>query len=70
MRNLNFASRLGLGLIALVGFTGASAEGKKINYLYCNIYTDNSCFGIASGEKVRISLPSDFLYMKSRWLAV
>ncbi|MBB4130002.1 hypothetical protein [Xanthomonas sp. 3075] len=60
MRNLSFAPRLALGLIVLMGFAGASAESKRINYLYCNIYTDNSCFGIAPGEKVKVSLPSDF----------
>lgn len=60
MRNLNFMRKLALGLVALMSFTGASAENKRNNYLYCNIYTDNSCFGIASGEKARIILNSDF----------
>lgn len=60
MGNFNFMPKLALGLVVLMSFTGASAESKRINYLYCNIYTDNSCFGVASGEKVKISLASDF----------
>ncbi|MBV6846719.1 hypothetical protein KWH29_15410 [Xanthomonas campestris pv. paulliniae] len=60
MGNFNFMPKLALGLVVLMSFAGASAESKRINYLYCNIYTDNSCFGVASGEKVKISLASDF----------
>ncbi|MFC7519199.1 hypothetical protein ACFQS6_00530 [Xanthomonas populi] len=60
-RKLTFLLALAVSLIFLANFANASESGKRAIYLYCNIYTDNSCFGMTPGEHAKIDLPSDFL---------
>jgi hypothetical protein len=30
-------------------------------YIYCNVYLDNACFGIASGDALDMKIPADFV---------
>ena len=58
----------GLLLVALATFCGgvhssraASVSSHQSRYIYCNVYLDTVCFGIASGDSLNMKMPADFV---------
>lgn len=39
----------------------ASVSSDQSRYIYCNVYLDTACFGIASGDFLDMKIPADFV---------
>jgi hypothetical protein len=57
-------------LIVLAGFTSSGVRAEvsasksaqpSTRYVYCNVYLDDACFGIASGDTLKMEIPVDFV---------
>lgn len=38
----------------------ADGPAHQSRYIYCNVYLDRTCFGIAGGDSMNMNLPADF----------
>jgi len=45
---------------APISSSSAETTPHQSPYVYCNVYLDYACFGIASGDSVEMSIPADF----------
>lgn len=57
-------------LAALAGLAVSSTRAEvpasvpaqhSTRYVYCNVYLDDACFGIASGDTLKMEIPVDFV---------
>ena len=58
----------GFALVVLAMFCGgptssraADVSSHQSRYIYCNVYLDDVCFGIASGDALDMRIPADFV---------
>lgn len=64
MRNIIFLTLISMlsGLISNDALAQKSASvGHATRYVYCNIYLENACFGIAAGDSLKMEIPVDFV---------
>lgn len=59
---------LSFALVVLAMFCGGTTSSRAAEvpshqnrYIYCNVYLDDACFGIASGDTLNMKIPADFV---------
>lgn len=50
-----------LGLTTGTSRAATTAAAVSSRYIYCNVYLTDACFGLASGDVMKMELPADFV---------